>query len=282
MILIADSGSTKTNWCVAEKGEKVKDIITKGINPYFQSEDEIVAGITDALLPHVDNLPIDSVFFYGAGCTPGKKDMIGRCIAACFNTAVIEVNSDLLAAAYGVCGKNAGIVCILGTGSNSCFYDGTKIVKNVPPLGFILGDEGGGAVLGKLLVGDILKNQLPSPIKEKFLRQIDMTTEEIINHVYQKPFPNRFLASISPFLLQNIEYPEIRNIVKKSFCDFFKRNVMQYDYQRYNVSFVGSTAFCYKEILEEVAKEFDVNTGKIIRQPMDGLINYHSTTNTPS
>ena len=279
MILIADSGSTKTDWCVAEKGEKVKRVITKGINPYFQSEDEIVTNISGELLPHVSSFPIDSVFFYGAGCTPEKKDIVKGCLATCFDTPAIEVNSDLLAAAHGVCGRNAGIVCILGTGSNSCFYDGADIVKNVSPLGFILGDEGSGAVLGKLLVGDILKDQLPVSIKEKFLQQFNLTTGEIINNVYRKPFPNRFLANLSPFLLQNIEIPEIRNIVKGSFCDFFKRNVMQYDYQHYNVHFVGSIAFFYKEILEEAAKEFGIRSGNIVRQPMDGLIDYHSPVN---
>ena len=276
MILIADSGSTKTDWSIAENGKKAKSVLTKGINPYFQTEDEIGAEIADALLPQIQGYLIDSVYFYGAGCTPEKKDAVRRSIAAKINSPVINVDSDMLAAARGTCGSNAGIVCIMGTGSNSCFFDGVSIVKNISPLGFILGDEGSGAVLGKLLVGDILKNQLPEPVKEKFLQQFNLTAGEIIDRVYRKPFPNRFLASLSPFLAQNIGIPEIRDLVKRSFYDFFKRNVTQYDYHNYNVHMVGSVAFHYKEILEETAKGFDIHIGNIIKQPMEGLISYHS------
>ena len=278
MILIADSGSTKTNWCVVENGKKVISVLTKGINPYFQTEDEISAEIADTLIPHIEAYSIDSVYFYGAGCTSEKKGMVKKSIAATLNATGINVDSDLLAAARGTCGRNAGIVCIIGTGSNSCFFDGVNIVKNISPLGFILGDEGSGAVLGKLLVGDLLKNQLPESLKEKFLRQFNLTAGEIIDRVYRKPFPNRFLASLSPFLAQNINIPEIHNLVKKSFYDFFIRNVMQYDYQNYNVNMVGSVAFHFKEILNEVAKDLDIQLDTFMIQPIDGLISFHSDT----
>ena len=278
MILIADSGSTKTDWCVVEYGKRIKSILTKGVNPYFQTEEEIGEEIVSSLLPHIDNYSIETVDFYGAGCTPEKKDVVRKALEANLNVPTINVNSDLLAAARGVCGRNAGIVCIMGTGSNSCFFDGTNIVSNVSPLGFILGDEGSGAVLGKYLVGDVLKNQLPEFLKEKFLKQFDLTAGDIIDRVYRKPFPNRFLASLSPFLIQNIEIPEVCDLVKRCFFDFFKRNVAQYDYHNYDVHMVGSVAFHYKEILEEVATSFDIRIGKIMQQPMEGLITYHSET----
>ena len=189
----------------------------------------------------------------------------------------VEVNTDMLAAARGLCGHEAGIACIMGTGSNSCYYDGKQIVTNVSPLGFILGDEGSGAVLGKLLVGDILKNQMTPELKEKFLKQFNLTPAEIIDRVYRKPFPNRFLASLSPFLSQNLGEPCVRALVHNSFKAFLKRNVMQYDnYKDNKVHFIGSVAFYYKEILAETAKEMGIQLGTIIKSPMEGLIKYHS------
>ena len=188
----------------------------------------------------------------------------------------IKANSDMLAAAHGLCGQEAGIACILGTGSNSCFYNGKEIVSNISPLGFILGDEGSGAVLGKLLVGDILKNQLPATLKEEFLKQFDLTPPEIIDRVYRQPFPNRFLASLSPFIAQHLEEPAIRQLVMNSFIAFFRRNVMQYDYKQYPVHFIGSIAYCYKEILQDAARQTGIQIGKILQSPMEGLIQYHS------
>jgi len=275
MILLADGGSTKTEWCVAEQGKQVQRIITKGTNPYFQTEDEISSEIQSALVPELKTTTFDAVYFYGAGCLPEKIPMMQRAIGKHFNVKTIEVNSDILAAAHGLSGKNPSIVCILGTGSNSCFYDGEKVVANVPALGFILGDEGSGAVLGKLLVGDILKNQLPARLKEKFLQQFDLTQATIIERVYRQPFPNRFLASLSPFLAQNIEVPEIRALVLNAFKSFLNRNVKQYDYQHHKVHFVGSVAFYYKEILEEAIRDCGMQLGNIWQAPMPGLILYH-------
>lgn len=276
MILIADSGSTKTDWSVVEEGQFVKSVLSKGINPFFQSEQEIAEELSTSLLPELNGHSIQSVIFYGAGCIPEKQPVVKNAIARILPTSVVEVNTDLLAAVHGVCGNEAGIVCILGTGSNSCFYDGKEIVSNVSPLGFILGDEGSGAVLGKLLVGDVLKNQLPPHLKEKFMKQFNLGMAEIIDRVYRKPFPNRFLAGFSPFLAENIHEPEIRALVEGSFRAFFKRNVMQYDYQSYPVHLVGSVAYYYQDILRNVAAECGIQIGRIMRQPMEGLISYHS------
>ena len=275
MMLIADSGSTKTDWCVILDNTPIKRIGTKGLNPFFQSEEEIQQELTHSLLPQLPEGTIDSVYFYGAGCTPEKAPTLRRAIADSLPVVGnIKAYSDMLAAARGLCGREAGITCILGTGSNSCFYDGKEIVNHISPLGFILGDEGSGAVLGKLLVGDILKNQLA--IKEVFLKQFDLTVPEIIDRVYRQPFPNRFLASLSPFIAQHLEEPGIRQLVLGSFIAFLRRNVMQYDYTQYPAHFIGSVAHCYKEILQEAAQETGIRIGKILQSPMEGLIQYHS------
>ena len=278
MILIADSGSTKTDWCVVEKGKLIQQVSTKGTNPFFQSEEEISNEIATALLPQLTTNVFNAVYFYGAGCGfPDKIAMVHRAIIRHLQVSgdEVEVNTDMLAAARGLCGHEAGIACILGTGSNSCFYNGEEIISNISPLGFILGDEGSGAVLGKLLVGDVLKNQLPSTIKEAFLKQFDLTVPEIIDRVYRQPFPNRFLASLSPFLAQHLDEPAIRTLVLNSFIAFLRRNVMQYDYKQYPAHFIGSVAHCYKDILQEAAQQTGIQVGKILQSPMEGLIQYH-------
>jgi len=277
MILIADGGSTKTDWCVAEQGKQLQRIITQGINPYFLSEDAIGEEIRSALLPELKVTTFDALYFYGAGCLPEKIPVMQSALGKYLEVKTIEVNSDILAAAHGLSGRNPGIVCILGTGSNSCYYDGEKIITNVSPLGFILGDEGSGAVLGKRLVGDLLKNQLPAGMKEKFLQEFDLTPAMIIERVYRQPFPNRFLASLSPFLLQNIEEPALRALVFDSFRLFLTRNVMQYDYKQYPIYFIGSIAYHYRKILEEAMLASGMLLGGIMQHPMEGLVKYYSS-----
>ena len=279
MILIADSGSTKTDWCVVENGVLVQQIFTKGTNPFFQSEEEISNEIATALLPELKTDEFDAVYFYGAGCGfPDKIEIVHRAISKQLKVkGNVEVATDMLAAARGLCGREAGIACIMGTGSNSCYYDGENIVANVSPLGFILGDEGSGACLGKLMVGDLLKNQMTPELKGKFLKQFDLTPADIIDRVYRKPFPNRFLASLSPFLAQNINEPCVHELVLNSFKAFFKRNIMQYEnYQNLKVNLIGSVAFYYKEVLAEAAEAMGIQLGTIIQSPMEGLIKYHA------
>ena len=279
MILIADSGSTKTDWCVVENGVLVQQIFTKGTNPFFQSEEEISNEIATALLPELKTDEFDAVYFYGAGCGfPDKIEIVHRAISKQLKVkGNVEVATDMLAAARGLCGREAGIACIMGTGSNSCYYDGENIVANVSPLGFILGDEGSGACLGQLMVGDLLKNQMTPELKEKFLKQFNLTPADIIDRVYRKPFPNRFLASLSPFLSQNINEPCVHDLVLNSFKAFFKRNIMQYEnYQNLKVNLIGSVAFYYKEVLAEAAEAMGIQLGTIIQSPMEGLIKYHA------
>lgn len=279
MILLADSGSTKTDWCLVDCGKQVLQVSTKGTNPFFQTEDEISEEVEKHLVPQLRAYSVEAVYFYGAGCAFPEKNEIVRAAIARHIDASIEIGSDLLGAARALCGDEPGIACIMGTGSNSCYYDGKEIVSNVSPLGFILGDEGSGAVLGKLLVGDCLKNQLSPALQEKFFKQFNLTRADILDKVYKQPFPNRFLASLSPFLAQNIEEPEIHNLVLNSFKAFFTRNVMQYDYKNNKVHLIGSVAYYYKSVLEEAAKESGITLGTIIKSPMKGLITYHSLIN---
>ena len=278
VILIADSGTTKTDWSVVNDGRLVDTICTKGMNPYFQSGKEINDEIGSVLIPQIDDATFDAIYFYGAGCVFDKVDIMRDAISTFIKDSEINIYSDLLAAAHSTCGREAGIACIMGTGSNSCFFDGQDIVKNVPPLGYILGDEGGGATLGRLLVSDVLKEILSKYLREEFFEQFKLTQAEILDRVYKRPFPNRFFASLSPFLYEHIDVPEIRSIVVNNFISFLTRNVMQYDYKKYAVNFVGSVAYHYKDTLMEAAEVVKVRIGKILKSPMDGLVDYYNET----
>ncbi|WP_283388715.1 ATPase [Barnesiella viscericola] len=276
MILLADSGSTKTDWALARNGSLVKQITTEGINPFFQTEEEISRIVHERLMPALDGAMPHEVHFYGAGCAfPEKNRLVEQAITRHLPVPV-EIGSDLLGAARSLCGRRPGIACIMGTGSNSCYYDGQTIAANVSPLGYVLGDEGSGAVLGRLLVGDCLKNQLPAPLKEAFFRRFDLTPQLILEQVYKQPFPNRFLASLSPFLIEHIDEPCIHRLVLNSFKSFFTRNVMQYDCRGVKVHFTGSIAYYYREVLDEAARALQIELGHIVRSPLEGLVTYHS------
>jgi len=280
MNLIADSGSTNTHWCLVQGGKVVNEIVTDGINPFYQTDMEIIALLDDQLIPKLDKIDIDSIYFYGAGCSyPEKKILVSRALVRFFGNSMIEIQSDLLGAARSLFQHEKGIACILGTGSNSCYYDGKVIEQNVSPLGFIIGDEGSGAVLGKLFIADCLKNQLPVELKEKFLTSYELTPEIILENVYKKPFPNRFLAQFTPFLLENIEEPSVFNLVYDSFDAFLVRNVMQYPLEDLLVGCVGSIAWYFRDTLEIVASERRIVISDIVQNPMNGLVKYHSATN---
>jgi N-acetylglucosamine kinase-like BadF-type ATPase len=232
--------------------------------------------LTEELLPQLgEENHITHIHFYGAGCTPEKSVIVKEQLQALFLDADIDVQSDLLGAARSLCGKEQGIACILGTGSNSCLYDGEKIIANVSPLGYILGDEGSGAVLGKRLVGDCLKHQLPEHICQAFLNETGLTPADIINKVYRQPQANRFLASLTPFLSAHREEPGIHTLLIDCFTEFFKRNVMQYAYEGIEVHFTGSISWYFQEEVKEAAESLGIRTGKFIKSPIHGLINYH-------
>ena len=231
----------------------------------------------------IDTAKVQQIHFFGAGCAlPERKAQVANALKVFFANAEISVESDLLGAARALLGGEKGIACILGTGSNSCFYDGDKIVENVSPLGFILGDEGSGAVLGKLFVGDCLKNQLPEALRDKFMDEYQLTPAIILDRVYKQPFPNRFLASFMPFLAAHKHEPAVYNLIYNAFVAFLRRNVMQYDYSSYPVSFTGSVAYYFADILRKAAADCGVSVDKIEKNPMKGLVEmYKSATPNP-
>lgn len=278
MILIADCGSTKVEWSLVNEGKAVKSLYTSGINALLMTEVEIADSIGRELMPELGDVEVSEVYFYGAGCISDETcGNVRRAIATHISAGKIEVNTDLLAAARSLCGRESGIACILGTGSNSCYYDGEKIADNVSPLGYVLGDEGSGAVLGRLLIGDVLKDQLPNGLCEKFLKQYNLDRMEIIHRVYREPQANRFLASVSPFLLENMEEPAIHRLVLNEFKSFFVRNIMHYaGYRNMKINFVGSIAYYYRDVLKEAADAIDATLGTIVVSPMEGLVKYHS------
>jgi len=287
-LLIADSGSTKTDWAILVNSEKekssykVQKLTTKGLNPFFQTIDEMTETMYEVKKWLAENdypnvlSSLSNIFFYGAGCAfPEKNAEVEKAIhLALEGNYTLFVNSDLLGAARALCGHSAGIACILGTGSNSCYYNGTEIIQQVSPLGFILGDEGSGAVLGKRFIGDLLKGQLPIALREKFLKEYQLTLSTIIENVYKKPFPNRFLASFSPFILENIEAEnKLRILVKSTLTDFFTRNIMQYP--NLPIHLTGSIAYYYQTLLKEIAQDLSLNIQSISPSPIESLIIYH-------
>lgn len=277
MIIIADSGSTKTDWCTGNTQTDCRTVQTEGINPFHQSVDEISRIISSTLVPQLgDTGEVTAVYFYGAGCIPEKADTVKQTLLQSFPQASVSVESDLSGAARALCGKSAGIACILGTGSNSCAYDGEKITAHVSPLGYILGDEGSGAVLGKRLASDCLKHQLPEDLCGEFLEEYRLTPAFILDKVYRQPQANRFLASFVPFLSTHKHRPEIHSLLISSFTAFFRRNVMQYpSYREVNVHFTGSVAYYFRDEVREAARALDIRTGIILKSPMEGLTDYH-------
>lgn len=286
MILIADSGSTKTAWCLVENQKTM--LYTQGINPYQQNEEEICSILRNELLPtlvaHLSS--ITSIHFYGAGCTPEKAPVVAEALRKVISTtADISVESDMLGAARGACGQQPGIVCILGTGSNSCYYDGRDLHPGIPALGYILGDEGSGAYLGKRLVGDILKRQLPEDVVQAFFEETQETQASIIQKVYRAPLPNRFLASLSPFCARHKDHPAIHRFIIDCFEQFFTRNILSAAWAEENrlvpIHFVGSVAYYYQKELKEVIVHHGYQIGTVVQSPLEGIVQYHQESTTP-
>lgn len=279
MTIIADSGSTKTAWWIS--GRKGKPIYTQGINPFQQSQEEMCAILSHELLPLIgQSEDITHIFFYGAGCTKEKAPIVAEALRQSIcHTAKITVESDMLGAARGLCGRQKGIACILGTGSNSCFYDGRYAHAGNPALGYILGDEGSGAYLGKRLVGDLLKKQLPEDLCRLFYEETKETQASIIEKVYRMPLPNRFLASLSPFCARHRSHPAMHSFLIGCFTDFFMRNIASSPWQaemaECKIHFVGSIAYYYQDELREAATACGYEVGNIMQSPLQGMVSYH-------
>jgi N-acetylglucosamine kinase-like BadF-type ATPase len=273
MKLIADSGSTKTDWCLIDSEGAVSSYKTQGINPFHQDREVIAAVLSDELLPQLTKYhDVTEISFYGSGVRTELEPLMEDLLRQAFPQASrVEAHGDLLGAARALCGNKEGIACILGTGANSCLYDGERIVQNTPPLGYILGDEGGGAVLGKNFLNGLLKGFLPQTLKEEFLQEQQMTEADVISRVYRQPLANRWLASLSEFIHRHLDELLIHKLVVDNFRHFIQRNVVQYKRQDLPLNAVGSIAYYYCNELKEAAESEGYTIGKVLRSPIEGL-----------
>jgi len=285
MILIADSGSTKTDWALVEGGEIVGRCATPGINPVHAGADVIRDSIAfpASFLPENGAETVKNVFFYGAGCIPPFKEKVVNVLSALFPGSEISVESDLLGAARAVCGREPGMACILGTGSNSCLYDGQNIVLNTPPLGYILGDEGSGAAIGKRFLNAIFKGELPETLRDDFLNTCNLTYADVIDKVYRQPLANRFLAGISLYIgkqmAKDVALPQLKSLITDCFEAFFDKNIKPYANHSdvRTIGAVGSIAYHYQALFGEVAQRKGYHLSVVMKSPIDGLIRFHSS-----
>ena len=281
MKLVVDSGSTKTDWGFFNTAYDLRSVKTQGINPCHQSVEAIGTIIKSELLPNtsgIDLNTVNEVYYYGAGCaTESICVQMAGILKEFFPNAVIAVDSDMLGAARALCGRSEGVACVLGTGSNSCMYNGKEIVDQVPSLGYILGDEGSSAAIGRRLIGDCLKRQLPEAVCNEFMERYQLTKEIIIENVYRQPLPNRYIAGFAPFVYEKRAVPEVHKLIIQCFSEFFTRNVISYHKPWMPVHFVGSLADNFADELKETAEALGMTIGKIETSPMRGLIDYHSS-----
>jgi len=285
MILIADSGSTKTDWRLIDENKQIQQFSTQGINPYFNTTEQILSVLQSELVPQLPSsifLPIAigipfSIYFYGAGCkVEDKKMIVEKALSEIFPKSKIEIYSDLLGAARSLCGKNAGIAAILGTGANTCYYDGKDIIENRTSAGFILGDEGSGAHIGKTFIQAFLNDDMPQAIADRFVARFKLSKDDIIDAVYRQSMPNRFLASFSKFIYQNLKEQYILDLVAGCFHQFFDKHICKYEkHKELKLSCTGSVAFYYSNILRAVAIEKGVSIDTITETPIAGLTLYH-------
>jgi len=283
MILIADSGSTKTAWRLIDGHGKIHQMTSEGLNPLHLSMDEITEHIRESILApdQFSAGSVEKVFFYGAGCTPGEaSDRMTNVLSSSFPQANVEVADDMLAVARGVCGHDPGIACILGTGSNSCMFDGTAITFKVPALGFILGDEGSGAWLGKSFLASFIRNELPVDLASRFKKQYKADRGDILQSVYRGERPAAYLAGFSRFLFRHRSDPYVSRLVYRGFGEFLEKNVIRYDnYASLPVHFSGSIAFYYASILRKAASDKGITVRNIVEGPIAGLALYHQQSN---
>lgn len=277
VMLIADSGATKAEWCLLQAGKK-KIFITQGISPYFLTTDQIVDLVTAEVAKKIKNVTVNNLFFYGTGCAaPQNAKSMKSALQKVFPDAAVDVQTDLIAAARALCGHQKGIACILGTGVNSGYYNGKKVVRNSPGLGYVLGDEGSGAYLGKKVIQYYLYNTFDDELRLKFDAKFSTTSSEILENVYKKPLPNRYLASFTLFLAENRGHYMIENILEDGLHDFFFYHLCKYpEVWKLPVNFVGSVAYGFSDVLEQLCKSYEFELGTILKAPMQGLITFHS------
>ena len=274
--LIADSGATKAEWCLINNGKK-KVLFTQGISPYFLNTVQVRELVSSELAVHLKKTKVDQIFFYGTGCAnPKNAKSIKTALEQVFPGAKVTVDTDLMAAARSVCGHEKGIACILGTGSNSCYYNGKAIVKNSPGLGYVLGDEASGAYLGKKVIQYYLYGTFDEDLRSRFDAKYVTTAVEILDNVYKKPLPNRYLAGFTMFLAENRGHYMIENIIEDGLNDFFFQHLCKYaEVWKYPVSFVGSVAHGFQDVIKDLCGSYEFELGKILKNPMEGLVEYH-------
>lgn len=276
MKIIAESSSTRTEWALVDGTKVIEHAFTTGINPYFQSRREISHSVRLALPETFFKRRWSHIYFYGAGCANKEKcKIVESSLVAQFKTPV-SVESDLLGAARGLLVRKPGLACILGTGSNSCLYNGEEIIKTVAPLGFILGDEGSGAYMGKIMIADMLKGLAPATLTEAFFEQFMVTPNVLLDSVYNNGLASRSLSQYSTFLENHLDEPYCHDLVYNAFTRFFERNIVAYDYHTQSVNFVGSTAMRFSKVLREAADDFGIKIDRLIRYSMPGLIEFHA------
>ncbi|HEX6913688.1 MAG TPA: N-acetylglucosamine kinase [Chitinophagaceae bacterium] len=274
--LIADSGATKCEWCLVN-GKGRKKIITQGISPYFLDTAQIIELLQKQLLPKLKHVAVDEVYYYGTGLSnPNNVRIVKAAMKKLFPLAYIEATHDLMAAARALCGNSKGIACILGTGSNSCYYDGRRIVKNSPGLGYVLGDEGSGAYLGKKVIQYYLYHTFDEDLRARFDAKFVTTPVEILENVYKKPLANRYLASFAIFLAENRGHYMIENIIEDGLNDFIVNHLYKYrESWTLPINFAGSIAFGFRDVLKELCNSYELELGVVLKNPMQGLIAYH-------
>lgn len=278
MIIIADGGSTKTNWCLLDDAGKKIYFNTEGYNPYFVGSDYILSSLRSGLPNDLPFPQIKEVNYYGAGVhNADKAGIVVEAMEQVFPNAKINVGHDLIAAARALLGDQPGFAAILGTGTNTCIYDGEEITHNISSAAYILGDEGSGCYIGKKLLTDYVRGYMPENVREVFWETYKLTPDDVMDHVYTKPLANRFCAGFSKFVYDctvNIGYS--RGLVVNAFDDFFRNLVTRYpDYQQYSFNCIGSVGYNFRNVLEEKAKEYGMPVGRILRSPIDDLVQYH-------
>jgi len=276
MILIADSGGSKTDWRFIGRDGTIGQASALGFNAYYQPVDDLRKNIRESVIPSVKE-EVSEIFFYGSGVSsPKNQKAIKDTFIEFFPAAQIEIGWDLLAAARALCGREPGIACIMGTGSNSCLYDGQKIIDNVANLGWILADEGSGANIGKKFLIDYLRKKMPEKLSEQFRERFPFSREEFLEKIYQQPKPSTFLGSFAKFIFQHLKEPYCYKLVYDSFAEFYENNVMKYDnYQNLKVHFTGSISFYFSDLLRQVANDRGITVKNILESPIAGLTLYH-------
>ena len=274
--VIAESSSTRTEWALVQADKIIGHAYTEGLNPFFQTRREISHIIRLGLPPEFFKRRWSHIYYYGAGCSnPEKNKIVESSLVAQFKTPV-TVDSDLVGATRGLLVHEPGLACILGTGSNSCLYDGNQIIKRVRSGGYILGDEGSGAAMGRLFIGDLLKGFVPTDIRNSFVEKFNLNVDLLMDEVYNNPHANRNLRNYGVFLSEHLQNDYVYHLVYNEIARFFERTILQYDYQNYLISFVGSVACQFSEVLLSVASKYGANIKKIVRASMPGLVTYHT------